>query len=124
MFMLFVYGTLKEGYGNHRLLEEQTLLMRAVELKGYEMRSFGYFPVISPNDDASVVGELYVVTEEALARCDMLEGHPSFYQRVCITDKVQQVLAEEGIKATMPSYTYIQSEEAVASLQLVEGGVW
>lgn len=109
---LFVYGTLKQGFGNHVLLKDSTLI-GTLELPGYSMHSFGWFPVITPSQRDSVVGELYEIDEDTLARCDRLEGHPSFYQRITEHD------SEHG-----EFYVYVQHPDEVQHLAKVEGGEW
>jgi gamma-glutamylcyclotransferase (GGCT)/AIG2-like uncharacterized protein YtfP len=77
-----VYGTLREGFSNHRLLETSTLLGADV-LNGFEMYTAGGFPVIYPtNNDDSIVIEVYECSDETLnGPLDSLEGHPSWYRR-------------------------------------------
>jgi gamma-glutamylcyclotransferase (GGCT)/AIG2-like uncharacterized protein YtfP len=78
---LFVYGTLKQEYGNHSRIDDAEFVGEAVSADCYEMVAGGY-PIIW--DDAQgrpVRGELYRVTDKMLADCDALEGHPRFYHR-------------------------------------------
>jgi gamma-glutamylcyclotransferase (GGCT)/AIG2-like uncharacterized protein YtfP len=82
---VFVYGTLKKGHGNHRLLAQSKFLGRCVLHGKHRLVSLGGFPglVATPNDEADrpVSGEVYQVTEEVLQSLDFLEGHPRFYER-------------------------------------------
>ena len=79
--MIFVYGTLKNGWGNHRIIEDQKFIgwAESLQLK-WQMYSLGGFPGIL-SGDKRITGELYEVDDEAFARCDRLEGHPTFYKR-------------------------------------------
>lgn len=84
--LVAVYGTLRQGMGNHRLLETSKLLGTA-ELKGWKMYPAGLgggFPVIyaseAPEDE--IVVEVYECTTEVLkGPLDSLEGHPTWYRR-------------------------------------------
>lgn len=78
---IFVYGTLKQGHGNNRIIADQKFLGPAqTELAAFQMYSLGGFPGVVRGTQ-SIKGELYEVDEEAFTRCDHLEGHPDFYKR-------------------------------------------
>lgn len=81
---VFVYGTLKKGKGNHRLLTEATFLGRA-KIKGpYLLVSLGGFPGVIKTQDGverEVSGEVYQINDDILQSLDWLEGHPRFYER-------------------------------------------
>lgn len=86
---VFVYGTLKNGYCNHRLLDNSKYLGEAYSvLERFEMRApeIGGFPFVTEvghksKNKGRVYGEVYEVDEKTLKRLDVLEGHPSFYTR-------------------------------------------
>jgi gamma-glutamylaminecyclotransferase len=81
---VFVYGTLKRGYGNNeRCLAESKFIGEAVSVgANFEMQRTG-FPIIweVPEGGAKVAGEIFQVTPADVARCDRLEGHPHMYKR-------------------------------------------
>jgi gamma-glutamylaminecyclotransferase len=81
---VFVYGTLKRGYGNNsRCLSNSTFVGEAVSaLSNFEMRRIG-FPIIweIPEGGAKVSGEIFEISAEDMAACDRLEGHPQMYKR-------------------------------------------
>jgi gamma-glutamylcyclotransferase (GGCT)/AIG2-like uncharacterized protein YtfP len=85
---VFVYGTLKSGHGNNRLLRESQMLGRCVLHLPYTFVHLGGFPgLVRTNPTPAprpVGGEVWEVDERTLARLDMLEGHPSFYERLTI----------------------------------------
>lgn len=95
--LVFVYGSLKTGFHNHRLLTDcgATPLGVAVTDGRYLLLKGAAFPFLIkpadlPNVDISawcapVAGELYRVNDACLARLDQLEGHPEFYRRETIT---------------------------------------
>jgi gamma-glutamylaminecyclotransferase len=85
--LLAVYGTLKKGYGNHRLIERAKLVsfQNAITEKEYYMTGFG-FPYSFKNAPADVAEaikvELYYFKDEKdLVEIDELEGHPRWYTR-------------------------------------------
>lgn len=86
-YNVFVYGTLKEGFGNNRLLRGRAEKVRDDTLSGYKMYSMGAFPFIVPtgNEEDVVNGEVWYVPdeheEEVEASLDMLEGYPNFYNK-------------------------------------------
>ena len=74
---VFVYGTLKRGYGNYRMfLRDAHFAGEAKTPPSYGMLSAGGFPVVMPVswDGKAVAGELYHVDDRTLARLDGLEG--------------------------------------------------
>jgi gamma-glutamylaminecyclotransferase len=92
MHKVFVYGTLKRGHGNHRLLEGSVFLGRDTLRTPGHFVSLGGFPgLVRTRDDLvqctravpgrQVGGEVYAVDDATLARLDRLEGHPQFYER-------------------------------------------
>jgi gamma-glutamylaminecyclotransferase len=77
-----VYGTLKSGHGNHRLLENSYCLGDAYTAAAYPLviDSLPYL-IDRIGVGKRVRVEVYRVTEATLARLDSLEGHPDWYQR-------------------------------------------
>ena len=85
----FVYGTLKRGYGNNRLLQEAKFIGEAISVEdNYVMWGNG-FPLlaIAPEkhlDAGQVKGEIWEVPDDAkqtIQNIDDLEGHPHWYER-------------------------------------------
>ena len=88
MRKVFVYGSLKMGFGNHHVIEEQTYLGDAVLSRdaGLRMVSLGAFPALIPSEAAQdIKGELYEVNDGGLQQLDWLEGYPDFYNRKEVT---------------------------------------
>src|ERR1041385_2571727 len=83
MSLVFVYGTLKNGHGNHGLLEGCPFLGEAVTVRKYAIRNAG-FPVLieSKVHALPVLGELYEVDETTRRRLDRLEREGVMYNRV------------------------------------------
>ena len=87
---LFVYGTLKEGYGNNRYYLYDCEKLGEGWLKGFEMRASGIPFVYYSNDpESKVYGDIYRVPWDKIVNSiDFLEGHPSFYTRTWIEDQL------------------------------------
>lgn len=86
MHRVFVYGSLKQGRGNHILLSEANYIgSRLTSEEIYHMISFGAFPGVIKNSEtgepAAIYGELYEVHNSTLERLDRLEANGSFYKR-------------------------------------------
>ena len=77
---VFVYGSLKKGFGNHPLLDGAEFLGNGV-IKGFDMYSLGAFPAIVPSEKGIIHGELYDVSPDIFQNLDWLEGYPDFYDR-------------------------------------------
>lgn len=76
MTKVFVYGTLKRGGSNHRVLAGQRLLGPARTLPGYTLYALGDYPgmVPAPDDTQGVSGEVWAVAAPTLRQLDELEG--------------------------------------------------
>ncbi len=79
--VIFVYGTLRRGEGNHELLGTSTFLGEARTVLGFHLRDLGAFPGMFRGGSGTVAGELYAVDAATLAALDRLEDHPDFFQR-------------------------------------------
>ncbi|KAK3276725.1 hypothetical protein CYMTET_15231 [Cymbomonas tetramitiformis] len=77
---VFVYGTLKRGFHNHRLLEKFDARFvcetRTREPMRLVLGDYGVPYLMGPHPDAAgpVLGELWEVDDEALGALDVLEG--------------------------------------------------
>lgn len=80
MHKLLVYGTLRKGHGNHGVIFGAKHIGDTA-IKG-TLYSLGAFPAVTLAGETKVKCECYEIDDVALARCDRLEGHPSFYKRV------------------------------------------
>lgn len=112
--LVAVYGTLREGNGNHVLLEHEEKLSTE-RVSGFKMYSLGGFPAILPtgNEEDRVTIEVYEVDDETLARLDRLEGYPGWYERSVVHTTLGGALiyhfTEDMIRPHFP---------------LIEGGNW
>lgn len=81
-YLVGVYGTLKKGFGNHRLLVNSEFIGNST-ING-ELYSNGMFPSFITNDKISendLIGiELYLVDYDTLLNLDRLESVPYLYK--------------------------------------------
>lgn len=84
--LLFVYGTLKRGERNHRLLADQQFVSRAVTVPRYRVVDLGPYPglIRDHSTGLAVHGELFAVDECGLAELDDFEGVPDLFVRESI----------------------------------------
>ena len=83
-YVIFVYGTLKSGYGNNYLLKGAECLGGAKTVEKYALYEQGIPYVVKSEPVAQIQGEVYLVDSATLARLDQLEGHPGWYYRELI----------------------------------------
>ena len=89
MPLLFVYGSLKEGFPNHHLNRGRRLPGPYRTVEPYPLFVLnGELPCLLPTPGCGhrVVGQVFDVTEAELARMDELErvGEPGGYRRIAI----------------------------------------
>ena len=74
--LIFVYGTLKRGCGNHHFLAGQKFAGEAHTAPGFRLFDLGGHPgmVLQPDDREGVAGEIWSVDDACLVRLDALEG--------------------------------------------------
>lgn len=84
--IIAVYGSLRQGMGNHGLISHAKLLeTRQVNLP-YKMISLGGFPgLILDTKENEITIELYEVDQPTYQRVERLEGYPSFYDKYSFT---------------------------------------
>lgn len=81
---IFVYGTLRRGFLNHKLLHNARYLGRHVTEPAYTMLDLGAYPGVVNGGTTPIVGELYAVTPRILHRLDILEDYPNLYTRTLV----------------------------------------
>lgn len=80
--ILFVYGTLKRGGRNHRLLADQPYLGDAVTGPRYRVLDLGPYPgLVRADPGLTVRGELFAVSDCCLDELDDFEGVPELFTR-------------------------------------------
>lgn len=110
--LVFVYGTLKRGEGNHALLEGSAFLGEATT-RGV-LGDCGFYPAMATGGHSVVRGEVFAVNARTLDRLDRLEGVPHLYQRTKV-----RLGADRGT-----AWAYVQPVEQVRRLPQVQAGSW
>lgn len=99
-FLVFVYGSLKEGFGNHALLGDSELVARTQTTKRqFRMISLDAFPAVLKNGHCAIAGEVYSVDLMTMVYLDMLESNGELYKR-------EKVELESGHVAWMYIFMY------------------
>ena len=114
MFKVFVYGTLKQGHGNHRVMPSGSSLVGRGIAKG-RMVSLGGFPGVLKDTDGDVHGEVWSVPE--MSRLDGLESNGSFYTR-----EEKPITMEVG--KTLTAWIYLLPEEVYGSHSTILTWEW
>ncbi len=78
---VFVYGTLRKGQCNHRLLKSARYLGIFITRPRYTMLNLGAYPAVVTGGATAVTGEVYDITVPTLAALDRLEDYPRSYTR-------------------------------------------
>lgn len=116
--LVFVYGTLKEGFGNNQLLTTSRKLGNAVTVDNFILTNVGFPYMIIPDEvtgsekpqERPVLGEVYEVTDEAvMASLDRLEGVSGGHYRHLNT---QVKLGPEETVTDVVAYTPCRATEA------------
>jgi len=89
--LIFVYGTLMNGLGNHGFLSDSDFLGDFETQEKYQLSADGIPFVSRQLELSSIKGELYAVDDDTLSQLDALEGHPNWYKREIIN-----VVSEDG----------------------------
>ena len=113
---VLVYGSLKAGQPNHRVLESETtdFLGDCVLDTGFSMVDLGWYPgVVREIGGSGITGEVYQVDETTFHSLDILEGHPTFYRR----EKVETVDYKNV-------WIYLLPVTYLSDCDRVEGGIW
>ena len=84
--LIATYGTLRKGFGNHKLIEKADYKGTFKTEPIYNLHSLGGFPGLKKDGNTSVVMEVYAVNQEEAYFVDCLEGYhpnvkPTFYDK-------------------------------------------
>jgi gamma-glutamylcyclotransferase (GGCT)/AIG2-like uncharacterized protein YtfP len=114
---VFVYGSLRRGQGNNRLLHTSEFVDNATVCG--RLYSLGGFPGLRLDDaEGNVVGEVWLVDDDTLAELDRLEGVAvGFYER-------RRARARIGVEGRGLVWVYQIAEQHIAGQPEVPGGDW
>jgi gamma-glutamylcyclotransferase (GGCT)/AIG2-like uncharacterized protein YtfP len=89
MLRVVVYGSLRKGMGNNRVIDGATLLSTETISLPFEMIDMGSYPgLIRSNEVNDIEVEVYEVNPQTYRRVEQLEGFPLFYNRDLIETSV------------------------------------
>ena len=98
--LLFVYGTLMRNERAHQHLSGAHFVASAHTAPCFQLLNAGSFPAMVASGAQAVVGELWRVPPDLLARIDRYEGVPHLYQRLPVQladgTEVESYLAVPG----------------------------
>lgn len=109
---VFVYGTLKRGHHNNRLLKHYE--PREAFCKYLKLHQGPGFPYATFGNEG-IYGEVYEIDDDTLDRLDLLEGVPHHYNRVKVKVKINNKEVEV--------WTYISPQNAL-KYPVIQSGVW
>jgi gamma-glutamylaminecyclotransferase len=72
--LLFVYGSLKRGERNHRMMSGAVFIAEALTVARYGFCVLGDYPALLRRGERAVAGELYRADARALRDLDLFEG--------------------------------------------------
>lgn len=111
---VLVYGTLRKGHSNHRLLGCSELVGSYMVALPYVMKHLGGFPGLLPDGQRhGIFCEMYKVDDDTFNRLDVLEGYPSFYNRT-----------EVRVGCMYAWIYYLEDEEYYQHYPEIESGNW
>lgn len=129
----FVYGTLRPGQGNYRLLAGRTVAEFPANLPGHALYGPGLPYVTAAAGDSSVVGDVMFVAPEdyaeVLVRLDCLEGYRPgrphcHYERV---GRPVSYVDADGAEVTTLAWVYLAgpaARERLRAAERIAGGDW
>lgn len=90
--LIFIYGSLRKGCYNNRMIDTQEFVCRAT-IKGYKMFKHIMLPypkVIKTDSSADMIqGEVWKVTDSVFEKIDMMEKGAGFYRDTVIFDYME-----------------------------------
>ncbi|WP_017981095.1 gamma-glutamylcyclotransferase family protein [Methanocaldococcus villosus] len=101
MQYIFVYGTLRRGFWNNKLLKNSKFIGKGRTKEKYAMYADIIPYVVEDEKVSHIVGEVYEVDEEILKKIDALEDHPHCYRR-----KKVPIILENGEEIEAWLYFY------------------
>jgi len=113
MQRVFVYGTLKRGFPYESAMAGQGFLGRCRTCEAYPLviggRWFSPVLIAEPGSGTRVFGELYQVSDEALATLDRMEGThlPTGY------DRIELAVETVAKGARLDAWTYVKDRARI-----------
>ena len=125
--LVFVYGSLKQGYFNNRLFDhaEGELLGKGKTMSMYSLYNLGAYPgVWIDNPVSPIYGEVYTVP--TLDRLDTLEGYPNYYnrQKVLVEILTPDLQSAGYVKTSWMYYLNPYRNHQPDPQRLIASGTW
>jgi gamma-glutamylcyclotransferase (GGCT)/AIG2-like uncharacterized protein YtfP len=115
--LAFMYGTLKSGYNNNRLLQGARFLGKGITVGKFKVAGKFSFPMAKKDDNGDLLsGEIYEVDQDHINKMDWLESNGRFYQREII-----KVKTERGEEANCWMYIFLGNIDNKDMLQAENG---
>lgn len=124
MAKVFVYGTLKQGHGNHKWYLTDSECLGKGSIEGFDLYDLGPFPAIVPSltpDKSKVYGELYEVTPEVLVQLNGLEGYIEQKPEAGMYDRTGVIVTTEKGERVLDVLTYFMHYPPKSANKLPEG---
>jgi gamma-glutamylcyclotransferase (GGCT)/AIG2-like uncharacterized protein YtfP/cation transport regulator ChaC len=115
---VFVYGTLRQGEGNHHLLLGADLIAEQSWTYGKMYDTGNGYPAIKQFNSQKVYGEIFAINENELRRLDELEGfdegrRDNLYDRV-----IQKIYTDTG---EIEAFVYVASHDRLLATSISSG---
>ncbi|WP_108672366.1 gamma-glutamylcyclotransferase family protein [Peribacillus acanthi] len=118
MVIVFVYGTLRKGERNHRLLESSTCIAKECWTTGQLFDTGNGYPAMIHSSSDKTYGELYSVTEKELKQLDHLEGYTEG-GKDNLYERIQQTVYTD--KGEFKAYMYVASKVNLLKKKILNG---
>lgn len=111
-----VYGTLRKNSGNHRLLVGNKYIgTYYLDRVNATMYTNGSFPALLYDEKGGkLVCEVYKIDGETFNRLDRLEGYPSHYDRIYMSEMISDgsIIMDGNKDITNETWIYVYRGEA------------
>lgn len=111
--LVFVYGTLLKANRNHQAYLKNAHYSGQAVLHDYALYDLGSYPGILSKKNELVLGEVYDINEQTLARLNVLEGEGDLY---LLTEV--EVSSEDGSVITVYTYIYNRSVDVERKISI------
>lgn len=125
MHRVYVYGSLKQGLGNHPVVEKSLRHPDTCIPGNFRMISLGGFPGVLESEahrHCNIVVEAYSVSDQTLENLDLLESEGDFYHRKTFKDKdgiegFMYILDQKYEESGLEEVDYWQGEDGVRNYE-------
>ncbi len=81
---IFVYGSLRRGMHQHYRIAGSTYICDSITAEKYTLYDTGSWPAAVIGGATAIRGEVYLITDQALAEVDAYEQHPRLFCRTSV----------------------------------------